>query len=401
VQQSLTGWPRIAPGIDQAAPVPCAWGSAVAARRSRWHCGAQLLRVDKRTWQPEGKSNAPSQGPGRCNLLERLQGRQALDVQQPQRPAVDVAARHGDRLAPAGCWLKSTPSSCRGGRAWFRAWLQETCASIHCGVRRHRLGLAAARCSARDEHPNSNNPVLVQAWRGGIIESAHRGAAIVDVQGSLHTALGDIDRPIFPRSAIKVLQALPLVASGAADLLQLTDEELALACASHAGEERHARTAAAMLAKAGVDVDALECGTHWPYNETAARELARRGESPSALNNNCSGKHAGFVCLGCQLNGGRQNLRGFLTGYVKPDHAVMREVSAALQAATGFDLSRSARGTDGCSIPTHAVPLRHLALAFARVGSGQGLSPDHAARRLRQPSRRPSWSPEPAASTRA
>jgi len=235
--------------------------------------------------------------------------------------------------------------------------------------------------------PNSNNPVLVQAWRGGIVESAHRGAlAIVDVQGSLHTALGDIDRPIFPRSAIKVLQALPLVASGAADLLQLTDEELALACASHAGEERHVRTAAAMLAKAGVDVDALECGTHWPYNETAARELARRGESPSALNNNCSGKHAGFVCLGCQLNGGRQNLRGFLTGYVKPDHAVMREVSAALQAATGFDLSRSARGTDGCSIPTHAVPLRHLALAFARVGSGQGLSPDHAraAQRLRQ-----------------
>jgi L-asparaginase II len=236
----------------------------------------------------------------------------------------------------------------------------------------------------------SSNPVLVQAWRGGVVESAHRGAlAVVDAAGAVHTQLGDIDRPIFPRSAIKVLQALPLVASGAADALQLTDEELALACASHGGEEAHTRTAAAMLAKAGVDLTALECGAHWPYQEQAARAMARRDETPTALNNNCSGKHAGFVCLGCQLHGGAggsDGLRGFLSGYVKPDHPVMREVSAALQAATSWDLSRSAVGTDGCSIPTHAVPLRHLALGFARVATGQGLSPDHAraALRLRQ-----------------
>lgn len=236
-------------------------------------------------------------------------------------------------------------------------------------------------------NPSTDNPILVQAWRGGIVESAHRGAyAVVDADGALRMAAGDIERPIFPRSACKVLQALPLVASGAADALQLTDEELALACASHGGEAAHARTAAAMLAKAGVDVSALECGAHWPYNEQATRALAHADQAPSALHNNCSGKHAGFVCLGCQLNGGRADLRGFLSGYVKPEHPVMREVSAALQAATGFDLSTSARGTDGCSIPTHAVPLRHLALAFARVATGQGLSADHAraARRLRQ-----------------
>ena len=232
----------------------------------------------------------------------------------------------------------------------------------------------------------SSNPVLVQAWRGGVVESAHRGAlAVVDASGTLHTAQGDIDRPIFPRSAIKVLQALPLVASGAADALQLSDEELALACASHGGEPGHTATAASMLAKAGVDLQALECGAHWPYQDGALRELARRGDAPSALHNNCSGKHAGFVCLGCQINGGRADLRGFLAGYVKHEHPVMREVSAALQAATGFDLSTSARGIDGCSIPTHAVPLRHLALAFARVATGQGLSADHAraAQRLR------------------
>ncbi|MCP5272675.1 MAG: asparaginase [Burkholderiaceae bacterium] len=232
----------------------------------------------------------------------------------------------------------------------------------------------------------TSNPVLVEVLRGGAVESRHRGAlAVVDATGTLHTALGDIDRPVFPRSAVKLLQALPLVASGAADALGLNDAELALACASHGGEPEHAQTAAAMLAKAGLDVAALECGTHWPYNEAAQRALARDGATPSALHNNCSGKHSGFVCLGCAMDKSG-DARGFLRGYVQPDHPVMREVTAALQATTGFDLNQTARGTDGCSIPTYAIPLRHLAHAFAKVASGQGLSPDHAraAKRLRQ-----------------
>ncbi|HEY0821573.1 MAG TPA: asparaginase, partial [Rhizobacter sp.] len=96
------------------------------------------------------------------------------------------------------------------------------------------------------------------------------------------------------------------------------------------------------------------------------------------------GKHAGFVCLGCTLRG-HDDARAFLQGYVQPGHPVMREVSAALQAATGYDLADAPRGIDGCSIPTYAIPLRRLALAFARVGTGVGLSPEHAqaARRLR------------------
>jgi L-asparaginase II len=230
------------------------------------------------------------------------------------------------------------------------------------------------------------NPVLVDVLRGPHVESRHAGAvAVVDAGGAVVAQLGDIDRPVFPRSAVKVLQALPLVASGAADRLDLTDAELAIACASHNGEERHAQTAAGMLAKAGLDVDALECGAHWPSHDVTARALAARGARPSALHNNCSGKHAGFACLGCQLSGG-VDLQQYLRGYVRPDHAVMREVSAALQSATGFDLAQAPRGTDGCSIPTFAIPLRNLALAFARVASGQGLSPDHAraAQRLRQ-----------------
>ena len=229
------------------------------------------------------------------------------------------------------------------------------------------------------------NPILVDVKRGNAVESTHCGAlAVLDADGSVVAALGDIDRPIFPRSAVKVLQALPLVASGAAERLGLTDDELALACASHNGEELHTRTAARMLAKAGLDPSALECGTHWPRLDSASRALAAQGREPTALHNNCSGKHAGFLCLACALHGATE-LRRYVRGYVKPEHPLMREVTAALQASTGHDLAHTPRGVDGCSIPTFAVPLRNLAHAFARVGTGVGLSADHAraARRLR------------------
>jgi L-asparaginase II len=230
------------------------------------------------------------------------------------------------------------------------------------------------------------NPLLVEVLRGGVLESSHCGAlAVLDADGAVVAQLGDIDRPIFPRSAVKLLQALPLVASGAAEQLGLNDDELAVACASHGGEDVHAQTVAAMLAKAGLDTTALECGAHWPYLESAARSLAVRGQEPSALHNNCSGKHAGFLCLACALQGNGPNLRQYVRGYVRPEHPVMREVTASLQATTGFDLAKTVRGTDGCSIPTYAIPLRHLAHAFARVGSGIGLSSGHAeaAQRLR------------------
>lgn len=231
------------------------------------------------------------------------------------------------------------------------------------------------------------NPILVEVTRGGYVESQHAGAlAVLDADGAVLAQLGDITRPVFPRSAVKVLQALPLITSGAADRLGLTDAELALACASHNGEALHVHTAAGMLAKAGLGVAALECGSHWPAYDKATRALAAAGEEPSALHNNCSGKHAGFACLACAMHGGRSDLRGFFSGYVQPEHTVMREVTAAVQAATGFDLSTAPRGIDGCSIPTYGIPLRHLALAFARVATGHGLSTEHAraAQRLRQ-----------------
>ena len=233
-------------------------------------------------------------------------------------------------------------------------------------------------------------PVLVEAWRGDAVESEHTGSvAVVDADGHALVALGDVERPVYPRSAVKALQALPLIESDAAGRLGLTDEELALACSSHNGETVHVETAVRMLRRVGLDAGALECGAHWPYDDRSAHELAARRQLPSALHNNCSGKHAGFACLGCALmgwNDGGTDLQRYLKGYVRPDHPVMREVSDALHATTGVDLSHAPRGTDGCSIPTYGIPLRRLALAFARFGTGHGLREGHAraARRLRR-----------------
>lgn len=225
-----------------------------------------------------------------------------------------------------------------------------------------------------------SDPVLVEITRGGVIESFHHGAvAVIDADGGVVLALGDIDRPIFPRSAIKGFQALPLIETGAADRFGLLDAEIALACASHSGEPRHVETAASALAKAGLDFRCLECGTQWPMGEKAARAMAASGEVPSALHNNCSGKHAGFICIAVQEGHDP-------TGYIQPDHPLMREITAAVGEMTDYDLSKTARGVDGCSIPTFAIPLRNIAHGFARFGSGQGLAPERAraAARLRK-----------------
>jgi L-asparaginase II len=166
---------------------------------------------------------------------------------------------------------------------------------------------------------------------------------------------------------VKALQALPLIESGAAVKLELTDAEIALACASHSGEDAHIALAAAMLGKAGRDERALECGAHWPLGEAAAWALARSGRKPSPLHNNCSGKHAGFVCLACAAGVDPE-------GYVSPDHFVQRAVTQALAEAAGTRLGQDNRAVDGCSIPAYAIPLRALALGFARFATGRGLA---------------------------
>jgi len=211
------------------------------------------------------------------------------------------------------------------------------------------------------------NPVLVEVLRGATVESRHRGAvAVVDADGGVALGIGDVERPVFPRSAVKAIQALPLVESGAADAYGFGRRELALACASHSGEPEHAALAAAMLERAGLDAGALECGAHWPSRQEAALDLARQGKRPTALHNNCSGKHAGFLCTCRHAGLGHR-------GYVAIGHEIQQGVRDAMEAVTGAAHGVENCGTDGCSIPTYAVPLKSLARGFARMATGVGL----------------------------
>jgi L-asparaginase II len=231
-----------------------------------------------------------------------------------------------------------------------------------------------------------NNPILVEVLRGVLVESRHRGAiAVVDADGAAVLAIGDVTTPIFPRSAVKALQALPLVETGAADALGFGDEELALACASHSGEAGHVAGVMHMLAKAGLDAAALRCGAHWPMAQPALVALARAGE-PSALHNNCSGKHAGFLCVACAKGIDHAD-------YWRPQHPVQREVRAALEDMTGTTLSDDRCAIDGCSVPTWAIPLQNLAHAFAKFGTGISLAPERAraAARLRAACAQKPW----------
>jgi len=230
------------------------------------------------------------------------------------------------------------------------------------------------------------NPILVEVMRGAVVESRHRGAvAVADAAGRTVFCLGDIAVPVFPRSAIKALQALPLVEEGAADRYGFGEEELALACASHSGEPAHVAGVESMLAKTGLAVSALRCGVHWPMAQDAAAAAARAG-GPSALHNNCSGKHAGFLCLACAMGVDTAD-------YFRPEHPVQSHVRAVLEDLTGVTLDREVCAIDGCSVPTWAMPLGRLAHGFAKFGTGHGLAPQRAraAARLREACARQPW----------
>ena len=204
------------------------------------------------------------------------------------------------------------------------------------------------------------NPVIAEVMRGGIVESRHTGAyAICDRGGKLLASAGDIETPVFPRSAIKAFQCLALVESGAADAFGLSDEEVALACASHNGEPEHVRVARSMLAKAGNTEALYECGAHWPIEEEAHHALVREGVKPGAVHNNCSGKHAGMLAFARQLKADPQD-------YVTLSHPVQQAIAKTMGAICDCDLSHQPCGIDGCSVPTWAIPLRNMALGFAR-----------------------------------
>ncbi len=231
-----------------------------------------------------------------------------------------------------------------------------------------------------------SNPVLVEVTRGPLVESSHRGAvAVANADGNRVLAIGDVTKPVFARSAIKALQALPLVEDGAADRYGFGDEELALACASHSGEPAHVAGVERMLAAAGLNFSALRCGAHYPISQDAAAALARTGK-PSALHNNCSGKHAGFLCAACAMGVDHADYR-------RPEHPVQRRARAVIEDFTGAVLAQDTCAIDGCSVPTWAVSLENLARGFAKFGTGHGLARQRAAAaaRLREACANKPW----------
>jgi L-asparaginase II len=205
------------------------------------------------------------------------------------------------------------------------------------------------------------NPVIAEVTRGGYVESRHTGAvAVVDRQGHVVHQAGNIEAAVFPRSAIKAFQCLPVIESGAAGRFGFTDEEVALACSSHNGEPDHVRVARSMLHKAGNDESLYECGAHWPIDIPAQRNLAKQGSDALAVHNNCSGKHAGMLALARQLGADPHD-------YVKREHPVQRAIAATIGRMCGCDADHQPCGIDGCSVPTWALPIRAMALGFARL----------------------------------
>ena len=207
--------------------------------------------------------------------------------------------------------------------------------------------------------------MAVQVIRGQTVESAHRvHAVVVDGAGGVVHEAGDASFVTYLRSAAKPFQALALVTSGAADAFGLTDAELALACGSHSGEPRHVEVATRMLERGGLPASLLQCGTHAPRSKLAKEALG--GGRTTPIHHNCSGKHAGMMLLQRHLGADPAN-------YWKPDAPCQRLILEAVREVSGY--ADVQVGTDGCSVPNFAMPMRHAAMLFARLAMPQGLAP--------------------------
>lgn len=208
--------------------------------------------------------------------------------------------------------------------------------------------------------------LIAEVTRGGSVESRHFGAAIIaDAKGVVWSE-GDVERKVFPRSAIKPIQALQLVETGAADAFDLGPRELALACASHSGEAFHVEQVRDWLSRTGLKESDLGCGPQWPMSRDAEHALAHEGKTPGRVHNNCSGKHTGFLNTAKRMGEP-------IEGYVERAHPVQARWLEALSDLADETLDPALAGPDGCSIPSQPVSLSGLARAFARLASREGL----------------------------
>lgn len=218
---------------------------------------------------------------------------------------------------------------------------------------------------------------LAAVRRGALVESVHRGRlAVCDPNGNVLEAVGDHEGYLYARSSAKPLQALPLVLSGAADAFGLTDEELAVACASHNAEEPHLAAVRSILEKAGLTEGDLQSGVHPPLYAPEAAKLIRNGEEPRPIHGNCSGKHAGMLAVCVH--------EGYETAtYREPGHPLQRRILGLIAEVCGLREDEVLVAGDNCGVPAFALPLRGFATGLARIATGAGLSEELAGAALR------------------
>jgi L-asparaginase II len=218
---------------------------------------------------------------------------------------------------------------------------------------------------------------LAAVTRGALVESVHRGRlAVCDHDGNVLEAVGDPEAYIYARSSAKPFQALPLVISGAADAFGLTDEELAVACASHNAEESHLAAVRSILEKSGLTEEDLQSGVHLPLYKPEADRLIRSGEEPRPIHGNCSGKHAGMLAVCVH--------EGYETAtYRDPSHPLQRRILGLIAEICGLREDEVLVAGDNCGVPAFALPLRSFATGLARVATGNALPDELALAALR------------------
>jgi L-asparaginase II len=215
-----------------------------------------------------------------------------------------------------------------------------------------------------EQEQNSRTPEpapLVEVRRGLIVESRHRGHIVaVDGDGKTIASLGEPDTVTYMRSSAKPHQAVPLVATGAARRFGFNEREIAIACGSHSGQDIHVETVAGMLEKIGLDASVLRCGVHEPFDRRTAEDLRARGEPPGILRNNCSGKHTGMLALALHLGAPTET-------YDQPDNPVQLSIRDTVARFSGLPADAIASGVDGCGVPVFGLPVRAMALMYARL----------------------------------
>ncbi|HUR99273.1 MAG TPA: asparaginase [Pyrinomonadaceae bacterium] len=203
--------------------------------------------------------------------------------------------------------------------------------------------------------------ILANVIRGETVESIHRGHVIaVDGNGERILSLGDPEMVTFFRSACKPFQAMPFITSGVCDAHGYSDEEIALACASHSGEQRHVRVAQLMLERVGLNEAHLRCGTHLPFNEKESERMLRAGEHPNQLHNNCSGKHAAMLAVA-------KHIDADLATYNELGNPVQQGVLELIARFCEVQAADIKIGIDGCAVPNFAVSLSAMAKSFLNL----------------------------------